>query len=138
MRNFLASLLVLVSVFSVSVPVAKADTGCSATVFLRDWADGFRTNIEAFDFCFSRVKWWKLDSSDGWKGRYCNLGSYQYNGYTYFSMLFFHKDRTYVNAQYTESIFYAMSSDYAGRVGRGWPANLEIQFSKTCGHYDDY
>lgn len=137
MRKLMFAVLTfLMTMFSFS-GLAKADEGCSASVFLRDWQDGFKTNIEAFDYCFTRVKWWKLDQSNGWKERYCHLGSYQYNGYQYFSMLFFHKDRTYTNAQYTESIFYALNSDYSGKVGRGWPANLELQFSKTCGHYDD-
>ena len=135
MRKLLATLALILATLLTSVPKAAADDGCSATVFLRDYKDGFRTNVEAFDFCFSRIKWWQLDQSDGWKGRYCHLGQYQYNGYQYFSMLFYHQDRKYVHAQYSESLFYAMSSDYSGRVGRGWPAQLEVHFSNNCGHY---
>jgi len=136
MKFLLSMFLLLMVSLSAWLPsTAKADTSCSATVFLRDYADGFRTNIEAFDFCFARVKWWKLDQGEGWKERYCRLSQYSNNGYRYFSILFYQKDRVYSNVQYTDSIFYALNDDYADRVGKGWPANLEIQFSPNCSRY---
>jgi hypothetical protein len=64
MKFLLSMFLLLMVSLSAWLPsTAKADTS-SATMFLRDYADGFRTNTEAFDFCFAQVKWWKLDHGE--------------------------------------------------------------------------
>jgi len=107
---------------------------CEARVILHDWQDGFKSNTSAFDWCFDRVRGWGLDSSDGWKSRYCHLGSYRNNNYNYFNMRFNHHDRDY-SARYQSSIFFTFESDYSRRVFQGFSLKVQLEFSARC-NYD--
>ena len=110
---------------------------CEATVFLRDYKDGFNSKTKAFDHCFDVIKnVWRLDTSDGWKSRYCHLSEYKENGYTYFAMFFQHQDKSY-KSRYVQSIFYTFDSDYNYRVFDGYEKQVQISFAKQCKPYAD-
>ena len=117
----------------------KASAECEASVFLRDWAGGFKTSTEAFDFCFSRaIGYWGLDDRD-WKTRYCQLQEdFDYYDGEYrrtFSILFLHNARNY-SARYPSSIFFAIENDFRRRVHNGFVAKIQINFSESCGNSD--
>jgi hypothetical protein len=79
--------------------VAFAD--CTATSFVRDFNDQFDSRDRAFEWCFKRVQWWDLDTSDGWRDRFCRVN--QVDDYRW-SGRFFHKHREFKN-RYASGIF---------------------------------
>jgi len=115
---------------------AMAD--CQADVFLKDWKGGFSKIEKGFDWCFERTQFWGLDTSDGWKSRYCSFKT-SYDSYgkgTGYDFLFFHLDNSY-SSKYSRSIFYTIDVDYGQRVFDGYGKTIEIKFNDSCG-YDDY
>lgn len=112
---------------------------CQADVFLKDWQGGFQTIESGFDWCFDRTVQWRLDTSDGWKTRYCSYKT-QYDSYgkaTGYDFLFFHKDRSY-SSKYSRSIFYTIDVDYGQSVFDGYSKTIEVRFSPTCGENGGY
>ena len=133
----------LIGAFIVSLFLSNAAfADCQATVFLKDWKGGFSKIESGFDWCFERTQEWGLDTSDGWKERYCSFKT-NYDSYgkaSSYEFLFFHEDTIYTS-KYSRSIFYTIDVDYGQRVFDGYAKTLEIKFSPSCGKnggYKDY
>ncbi len=111
---------------------------CSATVFLTDFNDGFKSEKDAFDWCFRRVGWWDLDRSSGWKNRFCRVSRYSHRsgGYDQWRWRgnFWHEYKEY-RSRYPSQIFYDIDSDFNYRLFQGWSGRMQIRFGESCGGY---
>jgi hypothetical protein len=109
---------------------------CRAVVILLDSRDGFKSESDAFDWCFGRVRGWRLDESKGWRDRFCSISRHEFKddyGDRYFrwNSRFRHQDADF-RTRYRGRVFYALEQRYGARVFRGTGLNFQVQFHKDC------
>ena len=113
-------------------PVAYSNCSARSSVF--DFENRFQNEQDAFDFCEIRVKWWRLDSHDDWKNKFCTVSKYDRNGYTYWRSAFRHDfDRRFVgNNSYM--IWENISRFYGSRIFRGYNSRIDFSFDSLCSY----
>ena len=120
-------------------------TYCRATVVLFEKKDGFKRVEDAFDFCFDLVKAFGLDTSKGWKERYCKVERYKYRddydftdydpyGDYRFRVEFKHEDK--FRSRYPSSLLLSIDQKYTSRFFKGRELKIIIKFSDHCKYKD--
>ena len=114
---------------------SETSEGCSGRAFAWDFQHDFRSERDGFDFCFKRVRWWGLDTSDGWRDRYCSSSRYNV-GYNQFrwSNNFRHQFSEY-RGRGAYDVLNHFNKFFSDRVFRGFPSRLDFQFDSDCGTY---
>lgn len=112
---------------------------CISRSFVFDSKDDFRSQDGGFDWCFERVKWWGLNTGDGWRSRYCSSRRYSigYNQWRW-SNNFRYQIHDYQSRRGGYDAFNFFSRFYSPRVFRGFPGRIEFSFDNDCpsGGYD--
>jgi len=112
------------------ISVAKSDCSARSTVF--DFGDGFFSEQASFDWCKKRVQWWKLDTSDGWRDRYCQSAKYSKGGYQYWRGGFQHTFKQQFKGRNVTGIFQSFGKFYGDRVFRGFSSSIAFNFDSSC------
>ena len=137
-------LFVLFALFSSGATAAtftdpEIETECTGRSFAFDFQNDFQSDQGGFDWCFKRVQWWGLNTSDGWRGRYCSSRRYSigYNQWRW-SNHFRHQFHEYRSQRGSYDHFNFFSRFYSQRVFRGFPGRIEFTFDSDCRSLDDY
>jgi len=111
-------------------------TFCRAVVILLDSKDSFKSESDAFNWCFDRVRGWNLDSSKGWRDRFCRVQRTQHKDdygdkYYRWNSRFRHEDADF-RSRYRGNIFQGIDQRYSARLFKGIGLNFQINFSRDC------
>lgn len=128
----------LTVMFSANAAIAEPEENfslCKASAFLTDFQDDFRSERDAFDWCFARVRWWDLDQRDGWRDRFCRVNRYS-GGYNQFRWRgqFWHHFGDY-SGQFPGDLFAQFSDVFGHRLFQGWRGRVQFHFGESCGGY---
>jgi hypothetical protein len=138
--RFLCLMGVFLSVMFSARTAMAGDTdlinNCTASAFLTDFRDDFRSERDAFDWCFRRVQWWGLDTRDGWRDRFCRVSRYSSGYNNRWRAQFWHHFGDFSDNT-SRGIWGRFGDAFGDRLFQGWTGRVQFHFGEHCrGGYD--